>query len=300
MNGSNNGVLSKVNACPRIRLSPAKVNLALHLIGRRSDGYHFIDTLVAFADFGDWVTWRTGGSACLLEVKDCFNRSKPIPKNTANLAWQALSIAGRISNFLLSGSLTVEKFLPSGAGIGGGSSNAATVMHLILEDVNINKDSLYTKALMLGSDVPVCLAGCPTRVEGVGERLTTITLAKPLPVVMVWPGASLSTASVFRYGKFNDYGNIPARAIECLATDPLSAIASLRNDLECISCCLLPAVRQAMFALQNCSGCRVARMSGSGSVVVGYFENYCSANAAAKMLTFYSPSWWVRACTLLI
>ncbi|AHC73436.1 4-diphosphocytidyl-2-C-methyl-D-erythritol kinase [Candidatus Endolissoclinum faulkneri L5] len=291
---------SKFDTQPRIRLSPAKVNLALHLTGRRSDGYHFIDTLVAFADFGDLVTWQPGGSACSFEVKDCFNRSKPIPRNTSNLVWRALSLSGRLNQSLLSGSLILEKFLPSGAGIGSGSSNAATVMHLILDDLNIENDILYSKALTLGSDVPVCLSGCPSRVEGVGEQLTTITLAKPLPVVMVWPGASLSTASVFRLRKLDNCGNIPATAINCLATDPLSAIAGLRNDLECISCYLLPAVKEAMLALQNCSGCRVARMSGSGSIVVGYFENQGSAKAAAKLLAFYAPSWWVCACTLLL
>ncbi len=287
---------------PRHRFAPAKVNLALHVVGRRDDGYHLLDMLVAFADIGDRVTWRPGGPCCLLELEDRLDRPEPVPVTTANLAWRALALAGRLGGGVgappLAGTLTLRKELPSGAGIGGGSSDAASVLRLLLDGTSTDVESLQAEALALGADLPVCLAERPTRVAGIGERLTPVSLGHALPVVLVWPGAGLSTPAVFRARRAAFGDPIPDAAVDGLARDPLAAIAGLRNDLEEPARSLLPAVGRAVSALQDSAGCRLARMSGSGSTVVGYFDGASAAAEAAMRLAAHTPDWWVRAGTL--
>ncbi|WP_051245163.1 4-(cytidine 5'-diphospho)-2-C-methyl-D-erythritol kinase [Thalassobaculum salexigens] len=300
---------------PRHRIAPAKVNLALHVVGRRADGYHLLDMLVAFADIGDRVTWQPGGGACRLDIEDRLERPEPVPTNTSNLAWRALALAGRLSanrlganrlgaNRLgaasLAGTLTVRKELPSGAGIGGGSSDAAAVLRLLLEGAGIAEETLRTEALTLGADLPVCLAGRPARVEGIGERITPVTLGAALPVVLVWPGAGLSTPAVFKARRPEFEDAVSDVAIDGLGRDPVTAIADLRNDLEETACRLLPVVGRALSALQASAGCRLARMSGSGSTVVGYFADPEAATEAAARLAADMPGWWIRAGTLQV
>ena len=283
---------------PRHRLAPAKVNLALHVTGRRADGYHLLDMLVAFADIGDRVTWRPGGECCRLELEDRLRRPEPVPVDTSNLAWRALALAGRLGTAPLAGTLTVRKELPSGAGIGGGSSDAAAVLRLLLDGAVVDEQTLRKDALALGADLPVCLVERPARVQGIGEQITPVTLARPLPVVLAWPGAGLSTPSVFKARRAAFGAAVPDGAIEDLGRDPLAAIAGLCNDLEETACTLLPAVGQALSALQDSAGCRLARMSGSGSTVVGYFTDPQTAAEAATRLAADRPGWWVRAGTL--
>ncbi|MDF1792013.1 MAG: 4-(cytidine 5'-diphospho)-2-C-methyl-D-erythritol kinase [Thalassobaculaceae bacterium] len=284
---------------PQRRFAPAKVNLALHVVGRRDDGYHLLDMLVAFADIGDHVSWKPGGDACRLRIEDRLIRPEPIPDSTDNLAWRALALAGQLGTTPLAGTLTVVKNLPSGAGIGGGSSDAAATLRAVLGDTAPDEEILRAAALALGADLPVCLAARPSRVEGVGERISSLSLAGPLPVVLVWPGSGLSTPEVFKARRHGDGAAIPGPVIDALECDPLTAISALRNDLEDPARRLLPAVGAALASLQACDGCRVARMSGSGSTVVGYFGDRPSADRAAVRLGASQPSWWVRAANLL-
>ncbi len=285
-------------AAPRQRFAAAKINLALHVVGRRDDGYHRLDMLVAFADIGDRVVWTPGGDCCRLEVEDGLNRPEPVPVGTANLAWRALSLAGS-RGAPLSGTLRVVKDLPSGAGIGGGSSDAAATLRAVLGDAAANRADLAAASLALGADLPVCLAGTPSRVRGIGEAIEPIALTGPLPVVLVWPGAGLSTPAVFgaRHGGFG--APIPDTAIASLPEDPIAAIAGLRNDLAEAAVSLLPSVDRAAAALEACRGCRLSRMSGSGSTVVGYFDSADDAQAAAASIAAANPAWWVRRGSIL-
>lgn len=280
----------------RHRYAPAKINLGLHVVGRREDGYHLLDMLVGFADIGDRVTWSPGGDSCRLVLRDALeSRPEPLPETTANLAWRALALAARLHDTTLAGTLTVEKDLPSGGGIGGGSSDAAAVIRAVLGDEPAAGDRVRSAALALGADVPVCLFRRPAHVQGIGERISPLHLAEPLPIVLVWPGIGLATPEVFkaRVGAFGD--RIPAEAIDMLGRDPLAALEVLRNDLEEAACRLRPTVRAALDVLRGSVGCRVARMSGSGSTVVGYFTDSESAEAAAAAIDRGNPGWWVRS-----
>lgn len=279
--------------------APAKINLALHVTGRRADGYHLLDMLVAFADIGDRVSWRPGGDACALEVADRLNRPDPVPADTSNLAWRALALAGRLGRTSLSGTVSVEKDLPSGAGIGGGSSDAAATLRLVLGRSVAASAGVRDAALDLGADLPVCLANRPARVTGIGEHVAPVALAAPIPIVLVWPGAGLSTPSVFR-ARRDPFGEaIPDDAIATLAGDPLAAMSALRNDLEPAASALLPAISRAADRLSDCDGCRIARMSGSGSTVVGYFDGPAKAAAAARAIAGVEPQWWVRCGNIM-
>lgn len=287
------------NGAVRRRAAPAKINLALHVVGRRDDGYHLLDMLVAFADIGDRVSWAPGGDGCRLVLRDRFDRRPdPVPDTTANLAWQALALSGRIGGGALAGTLEVEKHLPSGAGIGGGSSDAAAVLRAVLGDGRAADDGTAARALALGADLPVCLADRPARVRGIGDRILPLSLPRPLSVVLVWPGTGLSTPAVFRARTGGFGGSIPDTALSGLTHDPLGAIAGLRNDLEAAACRLLPAVATALEAVRDRDGCRIARMSGSGSTVVGYFADDGAAEAAARSIAAAHPRWWVRATVL--
>jgi len=284
------------SAPPRWHPAPAKINLALHVVGRRPDGYHLLDMLVGFADIGDRVAWSPGGDRCALTVDDRLVRPEPVPGGTANLAWRALALAGRHGAAPLSGVLTVEKHLPSGAGIGGGSGDAAATLRAVLGACS---DQVTADILTLGADVPVCLAGVPSRVRGIGEAVEPVVLPDDLPIVLVWPGAGLPTPSVFaaRAARDGDAfgGEIPAETIAALAENPLTAIAALRNDLEAAARSLLPRIGDAVEALGAVEGCSIARMSGSGSTVVGYFRDREAATAAAARLTERFPGWWIRS-----
>lgn len=283
----------------RHQFAPAKINLALHVVGRRGDGYHLLDMLVAFADIGDRVTWVPGGDCCRLDLQDRLDcRPEPVPETTDNLAWRALALAGRLGTETLAGTLTVDKTLPSGGGIGGGSSDAAAVLRAVLGDQAAADPAVRDQALALGADLPVCLFDRPARVEGIGDRVAPVRLARPLPVVLIWPGTGLSTPAVFNV-RVGAYGRpIPAAAISRLERDPLAAIAELRNDLEEPACGLLPAVASALDLLRASSGCRIARMSGSGSTVVGYFADTASSTTAAAAIAALNPGWWVRSTTI--
>lgn len=283
----------------RRRAAPAKINLALHVVGRRDDGYHLLDMLVAFADIGDRVSWTPGGDGCRLDLRDRFDRRpEPVPETTANLAWQALALAGRLGGGGLTGTLEVEKHLPSGAGIGGGSSDAAAVLRAVLGDKRAADDTTAARALALGADLPVCLADRPARVRGIGDRIVPLKLTQPLPVVLVWPGAGLSTPAVFRARTGGFGAPIPDGALDDLTRDPLGTMTGLRNDLEAAARRLLPIVGTALDTVGARDGCRVARMSGSGSTVVGYFVSGESAQAAEQALAAAHPDWWVRATEL--
>ena len=254
-------------------LAPAKVNLTLHVTGRRADGRHALDSVVAFADLGDEVTVGPGDG---LAVHGPF--AAGVPTDGRNLVLRALAAAG------LRRAVTIDKRLPHPGGIGGGSSDAATVLRLA-------GAALGTDALMaLGADVPVCLAGRASRMRGAGEVVEPLALP-PLAAVLVHPGLHLPTGEVFAALERRDnpgHGDRPG-------ADALGWLAAQRNDLEAPAIRLAPGVADALAAIRA-TGAAVARMSGSGATCFGLYRDGAQAARAAAALD--RPGWWVRACTL--
>lgn len=284
--------------------APAKVNLCLHVVGRRSDGYHELDSLVAFAAIADAVEARPCPDAARLlvdvsEMPVAPGEIRPVvPPGTGNLAWRALAAAAAALGGTDGVELALRKRLPAGAGLGGGSSDAAAVVRAVAA-LHGRPGLRLPCPAALGADVPMCLDPRPWRARGIGERLDPVALADDLPVLLVWPGRPVSTPAAFRArtGGFGDA--IPEAALRLLESDPLAALSGLRNDLEAAACAIEPAVTAALAAVRALPRCRLARMSGSGSAVFGLFERDQDADEAARRLLAARPGWWVRASRLL-
>src|SRR5215510_13247242 len=241
--------------------APAKVNLTLRVLGRRADGYHDIESLVAFAGVGDALNF-TPGSALTLAVR---GPTAPAAGEVAdNLVLKAArACAGEVEGLAL-GHFDLSKRLPVAAGLGGGSADAASALRLLARANGIAPDDprLLQAARATGADVPVCLDPRPRLMRGIGEVLSA-PLAKPVD------SAAL-----------------------------MAEIAGGRNDLEGPAIELEPAIADVLAVLGKLPGCQLARMSGSGATCFGLFDSTRAANAAARTLRVGYPAWWTRATVL--
>ena len=277
--------------------APAKVNLYLEVTGIRDDGYHLIDSLVVFANVGDRLS---------LAAADTFSFSvsgpfaSMAPGDDTNLAVRALRLMERALGRSFPVRMRLEKCLPAGAGLGGGSADAAAVLKGIraLYDLPMTDGELATLGLQLGADLPVCLAGTPVRASGVGEVITPFAGCSPLATVLVFPGAGLDTPAVYR--KYDEYhSNAEIAPPRPMTSDmDFENLANRRNDLEAAAISLQPAVGEVLDGLRASPGCRLARMSGSGSACFGIFDTAAEASAAAEHLGQAQPGWWVRPVEL--
>jgi 4-diphosphocytidyl-2-C-methyl-D-erythritol kinase len=279
--------------------APAKLNLYLHVLGRREDGYHLLDSLVAFADIADVVTARLADQLSL-EIAGPF---AGVLQGDAseNLVWRAAVALAARAGIEPKAALTLEKNLPVASGIGGGSSDAAAALKALGElwRLDLGERKFQGLAQSLGADVPVCLFGETAWLGGIGERVAP---APPLPrcsVVLANPGVSLATPAVFkaRTSAFS----APAR----FETAPADAAALARllkerhNDLTAPALALAPAISDVLQALEAKPGTLIARMSGSGATCFALFAEADAAEAAARQLRTVHPGWWVAAGPLL-
>ena len=269
-------------------LARAKINLALHVTGQRSDGYHLIDSIVAFADLGDRLTVAAAPALTLTITGPFAAGLSP----TDNLVLRS----ARTLHPTLGADIILEKSLPVASGIGGGSADAAATLIALsaLWSVPLPRPATV---LGLGADVPVCLAGRAARMQGIGDRLTPI----PLPragLVLVNPGFALATADVFRALARRDNPPLPdLRAFQDAAS--LAAfLTACRNDLEAPARSLAPAISACLTALAATPACLLARMSGSGATAFGLYPDAATARAAAMALRHKRPDWWITPTTL--
>ena len=281
---------AKGEISPKVqRIARAKVNLALHVMGRRADGYHLLDSLVAFADFGDVVTVEPAPS---LSLSITGPMAAGLSAGPDNLVLKAAQMLGSP----LGAAITLEKRLPIASGIGGGSADAAATMQALgalwgcaLPDAG--------QVLALGADVPVCLAGQSCRMAGIGDQISPIALP-PAHLVLVNPGVGLSTAAVFGALLCRDNPPLPPAAPMPDAVALAAYLCHCRNDLEAPALSLVPQIGAVLAALQGQTGCLLARMSGSGATCFGLFASASAAEAAATALRAQSAAWWVQATTM--
>jgi 4-diphosphocytidyl-2-C-methyl-D-erythritol kinase len=264
--------------------APAKVNLTLHVTGQRADGYHLLDSLVVFAGLGDSVT-VAAAPALSLAITGPMGAMLPVTDDNLVLrAARAMAATAQI---------TLHKVLPVSSGIGGGSADAAACLRAL---ARLTGQALPgpDQVLALGADVPVCLAGTPARMTGIGEALGPVP---PLPaawLVLANPGVAVSTPAIFRALARRDNAPMPASLPRLKTTADLAAfVAMQRNDLESPAIALQPVIAQVKTALTAQPGCMLARMSGSGATCFGLFADPLSANAAARALQAAQPGWWV-------
>jgi 4-diphosphocytidyl-2-C-methyl-D-erythritol kinase len=266
----------------------AKINLALHVTGRRPDGYHLLDSLVAFVDVGDQITAEPATSLSLYLTGP---KSAGL-SDTDNLVLRA----ARALHPNLGARITLDKHLPVASGIGGGSADAAATLHALSDLWSLPLPSADV-LLGLGADVPVCLSGQSARMQGIGEQITPVTLPQ-VSVVLANPGVAVPTPQVFAALQsrsnpgLDPLPNLPDGA--ALAT----YLQTQRNDLELAACTIAPVIATTLAALHAMPDCLIARMSGSGATCFGLFSDPTAATAAAARLQASHPEWWIAATTL--
>jgi 4-diphosphocytidyl-2-C-methyl-D-erythritol kinase len=276
--------------------APAKLNLFLHVTGRRADGYHLLDSLVAFADIGDRISAEPADSLSL-SITGRF--AGALTGEADNLVLRAARLLAEETGRTPVVALTLEKNLPVAAGIGGGSADAAATLRALIRlwDLEVSQEQLMALALRLGADVPVCLLGQPCRLSGIGETLSPLSSLQALPVLLVNPGVPLSTPAVFhaRDGGFG--AAAPAR----LPAEPAALLGFLRaqrNDLTEAALALAPQIGTVLDWLESLPGCMLARLSGSGPTCFALMRDTESAETGASALRTAQPGWWVRAARL--
>ena len=289
----------------RAEKAPAKINLTLRVLGRRADGYHELESLVAFAGVGDALTFAPGG-ALTLAVSGAT--AQAAGDNADNLVLKAArALAERIAGLTL-GSFALSKRLPVAAGLGGGSADAAAALRLLARANGIALDDsrLMQAAQATGADVPVCLDPKPRLMRGVGDVLSDPLDLPRLFAVLVNPGVAVSTRDVFAALNLasrptSGGGSSSPLVLEGWGGEPtalVTALAKDRNDLEAPAIELEPAIAEVLSVLHELPGCRLARMSGSGATCFGLFPTNAAATAAARTLRVGYPQWWVRATVL--
>jgi len=280
--------------------APAKVNLTLRVLARRADGYHELESLVVFADFGDRLSFSRGGDLALTVRGPRAAAAGAGDDNLVRKAARAL--AARRPGLAL-GAFDLDKRLPVAAGLGGGSSDAAAALRLVAEANGIARDDpdLYAAARATGADVPVCLDPRPRIMRGIGERLLPPLSLPLLPAVLVNPGVSLPTKAVFAGWKPASASAAPLdeAALRKLTSgrDLLQLVAEQTNDLEPPAMVLQPSVAEVLADLRGLASCALARMSGSGATCFGLFATGEQAAAAETVLSASHPDWWVKATT---
>lgn len=266
----------------------AKINLALHVTGVRADGYHLLDSLVAFADFGDLIRVVAADQPSLAITGQM---AAGLSAGPDNLVLRAAALIGR------GGSITLDKRLPVASGIGGGSADAAATLMAMARLYGCDLP-LAAEVLALGADVPVCLAGVAARMQGIGEQLTPLTLP-PAHLVLVNPGFALATAQVFRALTQRSNPALPAPPALPDARALATYLQSCRNDLEPAARSLSPQIGRVIGELARQPGCLLARMSGSGATCFGLFEHFDAAFASADAIFLNNPTYWVKATALV-
>lgn len=262
---------------------PAKLNLCLHVTGKRADGFHLLQSLAVFASLGDVLDIETADTLSLT-LAGPFAQALSEGGNLVLKAAQALQ-AGKGARMVL------HKNIPVGAGLGGGSSDAAAALLGLAGLWQLSGKNLQQLAQSLGSDVPVCLrAPHPAWMEGVGERVTPVSLPS-LHMVLVNPGRPLLTADVFR--RFSGSFSAPVALPDIASLPALKTfLFSTRNDLEAPAIALQPEIDDVLAALRG-TGCWLARMSGSGATCFGLYDAKEEARNAEQRLKTGHPSWWV-------
>jgi len=264
-------------------LSPAKVNLALHVIGQKSNTYHILDSLVVFANVGDELSLAPHSGSIHLEV--IGPESDNVPTGEENLVIQAAVLAG-----LTEGSLTLKKQLPVASGIGGGSSNAAAVFRLAQVIPEDNGKSL-------GADIPVCLFGQAARMRGTGDMIDPVINLPDLFSVLVNPRRQVSTSVIFETLTTKNNAPMSEMPSELNYQGFVDWLKLQRNDLQSPAMKYEPMIGRILDALAA-TGADVVRMSGSGATCFGLFSTKGRAQTACRDLSAHHPEWWIEPATL--
>ena len=274
--------------------APAKINLSLHVVGRRPDGYHLMDGLVVFAGIGDRLTIEDARED-RLTIGGPMAGSTPATDNILIKALAAArAIAARHGIQIGCLALHLEKNLPVAAGLGGGSADAAALLRWLDELHPRLGAKLRAGATALGADVPMCMGSMPSRVSGIGEIVESLAAMPSLPLLLVNPNVPVETASVFRaLESASDASPPPFPSLRFGGRDELLSYLTLcRNDLELPARHIAPVIGEIFDRLET-TGADLVRMSGSGGTVFAIYNTDAQAAAAAAAISDERPGWWV-------
>jgi 4-diphosphocytidyl-2-C-methyl-D-erythritol kinase len=284
----------------------AKVNLTLRVVGRRVDGYHDLESVVAFADCADRLSLAPGSE---LHLATTGPLAQACGESADNLVFKAAELLAARAPGLKLGDFVLDKVLPVAAGIGGGSADAAAALRLLARanGLAIDEGRLIEVAKLTGADVPVCLTSRACVMTGVGETLLPLALPK-MPCVMVNPRLPVATKDVFQALGLRS-GELLVGASDVLRAtawpeqgasleDWVEVLAASSNDLEAPATRIQPVIGEVLSALSATNGAWLVRMSGSGATCFAIYENTAEAGRAAEKIRLDHPGWWVHAGTL--
>lgn len=279
-------------------LAPAKINLFLHVTGKRDDGYHTLDSLIVFGEIGDLLTARPGKG---LSLHIDGPQSQILNADAAeNLIIRAARAVQAHSGSVPGVEFRLTKELPVASGIGGGSSDAASAIRLLekIWPVRYTREERDALLVDLGADVPMCYAARPALARGIGEVLTPIDMLPDMAVVLANPGIGVATGAIFK--KLAGF----APSVEGVdAADSFDGLISMLerygNSLEAPAIECAPVIRDVITAIADLPGCGLARMSGSGATCFGLFPTQGQASAATEQLRSQYPDWWVASGRVL-
>jgi len=283
-------------------IAPAKINLYLHVVGRRPDGYHLLDSLVAFAAVGDELTVEPSSTLTLV-IDGPFAGN--LQADDGNLVLRAARALAANVGVDRGAAMRLTKRLPVASGIGGGSADAAAALLALdrLWELRLPPARLAQIGLSLGADVPVCLAGVPSFFGGIGEEIAPAPPLPPVHLVLANPGAPLATVEVFRArtrgpqgARFSPAARWASPVADAAALAGL--LAGRRNDLADAAIALMPPIAEVLALLASRPGCLLARLSGSGATCFGLFAAAAEARKAAAEIAAERPRWWVVATEL--
>ncbi len=281
--------------------APAKINLYLHLIKRKRDGYHKLDSLVAFADIGDEITIKPADQFSF-EIDGPFaakltDTDKKAYIDSNNLVVKAARAISQINDKSLNVEITLTKNLPVAAGLGGGSSDAAATIWGLQQYWKMPNNASYLLPLMtnLGADVPVCHECRPAIMRGIGDEITFFGDLPEIPIVLINPMIACPTKDVFIHHKkpFKDEIEIPEIFSDASAL--ISFLSRTDNDLYESAISIVPDIQNILATLDQHPSCVFHRMSGSGASCFGLFSSFEAAQEAKKSIKQENPDWWVAA-----
>ena len=276
----------------------AKINLYLHVTAKRANGYHELDSLIAFAGIGDRLTIEPDSD---LEFSVIGPRAADVPHSDNNLVLKAARLLTNHAHVSTGAAITLEKILPTASGIGGGSADAAATLIGLARhwNLSITTQDLCALGLPLGADIPICVYGQAAQVAGIGEIISAAPTLPRTWLILVNPGMPVSTPSVFaaRTGEFSEPAPLTTAAKD--AHDFAATLSGRRNDLTAAAVSIAPVIEETLNALNKCPDVLLTRLSGSGATCFALFADEQNAQAGANALKNNHPDWWIEAAPLL-
>ena len=293
-----------MNSLSTSQKANAKINLYLHVTGKRDDGYHTLDSLVVFADIGDNINVSTNNEDDKIKLSITGPFAKGIPLGENNLVVRAAKFLQQRYSINLGANISLEKNLPPASGIGGGSADAAATIRALagLWEIDLNKEDEIgfnkTLASNLGADVPVCMNNKNVFMGGIGESISPAPELPTFWMVLANPGCAVSTPEVFarRNGEFSNTARFTERPAS--VHELIKIIAARNNDLLAGAVELAPEIKDTISELEKLDGALLARMSGSGATCFAIFANADAAHAGARKIADKYPGWWVGAAQM--